>query len=92
MNSNRTAIVLGAAASALASGAREPREAELLLAYVDPGSAGFVIVSVLGFLSAVGYTLRNAGGRLLARLRGGRGRGATGDRPDAPADDMPPPS
>ena len=91
MNSNRTAIVLGAAASALASGP-QPREAELLLAYVDPGSAGFVIVSVLGFLSAVGYTLRNACGRLLARLRDGRGRGATGDRPDAPADDVPPPS
>ena len=88
----RTAIVLGAAASALASGAREPREAELLLAYVDPGSAGFVIVSVLGFLSAVGYTLRNACGRLLARLRGGRRLGAAGDRPHAPDDDVPPPS
>lgn len=89
----RTAIVLGATACALAGGTREPREAELLLAYVDPGSAGFVIVSVLGFLSAVGYTLRNAFGRLLTRLRspGGRRRGAAGDRPAAPDDDVPPP-
>ena len=67
-------------------------EAELLLAYVDPGSAGFIIVSVLGFLSAAGYTLRNAFGRLLARWPGGRRRGAPGDRPDAPDDGMPPPS
>ena len=89
----RTAIgLLGAAACALASGAREPREAELLLAYVDPGSAGFVIVSVLGFLSAVGYTLRSAFGRLLARLPGGRRRGAAEDRPNAPDDEVPPPS
>ena len=63
-----------------------------MLAYVDPGSAGFVIVSVLGFLSAVGYTLRDACGRLLVRLLGGRRRGAAGDRPDAPADDVPPPA
>ena len=42
---------------------------DLLLAYVDPGSAGFIIVSVLGFLSAVGYTLRNAFGRLASWLR-----------------------
>lgn len=91
-----TAIALGKAASALTSGAREPccYEAELLLAYVDPGSAGFVIVSVLGFLSAVGYTLRNAFGRLTARLPGGgrRRRVATGNLPDAPGDDVRPPS
>ncbi len=31
----------------------------ILLAYIDPGSAGFVIVSVLGFLSAVGYMARD---------------------------------
>ena len=87
-------IALGAAASALTSGA-EPRQPELLLAYVDPGSAGFIIVSVLGFLSAVGYTLRNAFGRLTARLRrllsGGR-RAAAGSIADASADDVPPPS
>ena len=95
MNSNHRSwavVALGAAASALTSGAHEPREPEFLLAYVDPGSAGFVIVSVLGFLSAVGYTLRNAFGRLLARLPGGRRRGATEDRPHAPDDDVPPPS
>ena len=60
---------LAAAASAPGFGAHEPRQADLLLAYVDPGSAGFIIVSVLGFLSAVGYTLRNAFGRLAAWLR-----------------------
>ncbi len=27
-------------------------------AYVDPGSAGFIITTVLGFLSAVGYIVR----------------------------------
>ena len=32
--------------------------AELILAYVDPGAAGFVIVSVLGFFAAIGYTAR----------------------------------
>ncbi len=26
--------------------------------YVDPGIAGFIIVSVLGFLAAIGYTVR----------------------------------
>ncbi len=31
---------------------------EVLLAYVDPGAAGFIIVSVLGFLGAIGYTAR----------------------------------
>ena len=87
----RTLIALGAT-FVLTSGAREPRQPELLLAYVDPGSAGFVIVSLLGFLSAVGYTLRNALGRLLARLPGGRRQGATGDRPNAPDDAVPPPS
>lgn len=89
-----TAIALGKAASALTSGAGEPHQAELLLAYVDPGSAGFVIVSVLGFLSAVGYTLRNAFGRLMARLPGGgrRRRVAAGTLPDAPGDDVRPPS
>ena len=89
-------IALGAAASALTSGAHEPRQPELLLAYVDPGSAGFIIVSVLGFLSAVGYTLRNAVGRLTARLRrrpAGRGRAAAPENlADVPDDAVPPPS
>ena len=29
-----------------------------IFAYVDPGSAGFIIVSVLSFLAAAGYTIR----------------------------------
>ena len=31
---------------------------DVLLAYVDPGAAGFVIVTVLGFFAAIGYTAR----------------------------------
>ena len=31
---------------------------KLVLAYVDPGAAGFVIVTVLGFFAAIGYTAR----------------------------------
>ena len=31
---------------------------EVILAYVDPGAAGFVIVTVLGFFAAIGYTAR----------------------------------
>ena len=31
---------------------------ESAYAYIDPGSAGFLITTVLGFLAAVGYTLR----------------------------------
>ena len=27
-------------------------------AYIDPGSTGFLVTTVLGFLAAVGYTLR----------------------------------
>ena len=43
----------------------QPSGAEgVLLAYVDPGAAGFIIVSVLGFISAVGYTARAYIGRL----------------------------
>ena len=30
----------------------------VILAYVDPGAAGFVIVTVLGFFAAIGYTAR----------------------------------
>ena len=43
---------------------RSPSEVEVLVAYVDPGAAGFIIVSVLGFISAVGYTARGYIGRL----------------------------
>lgn len=31
---------------------------EIYLAYIDPGSAGFIITTVLGFIAAVGYTIR----------------------------------
>ena len=49
---------------------------DMLLAYVDPGAAGFIIVSVLGFISAAGYILRSYIGRLKRLiLGGGRGRG-----------------
>ncbi len=30
----------------------------VILLYIDPGAAGFIIVSVLGFLSAAGYLAR----------------------------------
>ena len=42
-------------------------------AYVDPGSAGFIITSVLGFLAAGGYLVRAYLGRVKRRvLRSGR--------------------
>lgn len=41
---------------------------QFMLAYIDPGSAGFIIVSILGFLSAVGYTFRRACQRMKDRL------------------------
>lgn len=31
---------------------------EIVAAYIDPGTAGFVITTVLGFIAAVGYTIR----------------------------------
>ena len=40
-----------------------------ILAYVDPGSAGFVIVTVLGFLAAAGYTIRMHFAKLKNRVR-----------------------
>ena len=52
---------------------QSPAEVEVMVAYVDPGAAGFIIVSVLGFLSAVGYTARAYIGRLKRMvLRGER--------------------
>ena len=33
-------------------------------AYVDPGTAGFIVTTVLGFLAAVGYTVRSSLHRL----------------------------
>lgn len=37
-------------------------------AYVDPGSAGFIIVSILSFLAAIGYVVRTFFSRLRERL------------------------
>ena len=37
-------------------------------AYIDPGSAGFIITSVLGFLAACGYIVRGYWGRLKRRV------------------------
>ena len=60
-------------------------------AYVDPGSAGFVITSVLGFLAAGGYIVRAYWGRLKHWvLHSDRKAVANGDgsnSTDAPADD-----
>ena len=51
---------------------------DVLMAYVDPGAAGFIIVTVLGFVSAIGYTARAYLGRLRRFVPGGGRRG----RPD----------
>ena len=61
------ALVLGAVAAlpeaawaygGIAAHSSDAAAARIVLAYVDPGAAGFVIVSVLGFLTAIGYTMR----------------------------------
>ena len=39
-------------------------------AYIDPGMAGFVIVTVLGFISSIGYMARDYLGRVKRRLFG----------------------
>ena len=51
---------------------QQPTGVEVLRAYVDPGAAGFIIVSVLGFISAIGYTLRSYIGRLKRMILSGR--------------------
>ena len=43
-----------------------PTPLAVLLAYIDPGAGGFIIVTVLGFISAMGYMARS----YLARLKG----------------------
>lgn len=43
---------------------------EVLRAYIDPGMAGFVIVTVLGFISSIGYMARDYLGRVKRRLFG----------------------
>ena len=45
-------------------------DVEVLLAYIDPGVAGFVIVTVLGFISSVGYWARSHIARVKQRLFG----------------------
>lgn len=45
---------------------------EILQAYIDPGVAGFVIVTVLGFLSSIGYWARSHIARAKQRLFGPR--------------------
>ncbi len=61
-------------AALLSQGAEAtPMEAggfEILQAYIEPGLAGFVIVTVLGFLSSVGYWARFHIGRMKRRLFG----------------------
>ena len=69
------AVVLACSASAwpLAASAYDgagavtgpPARIAVLLAYIDPGAGGFIIVTVLGFISAVGYMARS----YLARLK-----------------------
>ena len=54
-------------------------DVEVLLAYIDPGVAGFVIVAVLGFISSIGYMARSYVGRAKRLLFGGGEAGADGD-------------
>ena len=42
----------------------------VLRAYIDPGMAGFVIVTVLGLISSIGYMARDYLGRVKRRLFG----------------------
>lgn len=63
-------------------GSPATNDASLIFAYVDPGSAGFIIASVLGFLAAAGYTIRLHFAKLKTRVRKFFGRGSQ----DAPAD------
>ena len=46
------------AVETMPSSANPTGHVDLVLAYVDPGAAGFVIVTVLGFFAAIGYTAR----------------------------------
>ena len=56
-----------------------PARIAVLLAYIDPGAGGFIIVSVLGFISAVGYMARSYLARVKdAVFRRRRSAGAAG--------------
>ena len=48
-------------------------------AYVDPGAAGFVVTTVLGFLAASGYVVRGYLGRLKRRVFGGNTKAEDSD-------------
>ena len=65
---------------------QSPAEVEVMVAYVDPGAAGFIIVSVLGFISAVGYTARAYIGRLKRMVLRGEREVPQDDRRVADAD------
>ena len=76
-------LILAAPAAPAANGASP------MFAYVDPGSAGFIIVSVLGFLAAAGYTIRLHFAKLKSRVRKVFGKGSQDDEEaeDATAED-----
>ena len=65
---------------------QSPAEVEVMVAYVDPGAAGFIIVSVLGFISAVGYTARAYIVRLKRMVLRGEREAHPDDRSVADAD------
>ena len=65
---------------------QSPAKVEVIVAYVDPGAAGFIIVSVLGFISAVGYTARGYIGRLKRMVLRGKREVSQDDRRVADAD------
>lgn len=48
---------------------------DIIRAYIDPGSAGFIITTVLGFIAAVGYTIRLYFHRLKGIFSSGNRRG-----------------
>jgi len=49
--------------------------------YLDPGTGGFIITSVLGFFTAIGYVLRTYWGRLRRLLSFGGGKAGGGASP-----------
>ena len=57
---------------------------EVILAYVDPGAAGFIIVSVLGFFAAIGYTARSYLSRMKRMVFRGGPSAPKGEAPDPP--------
>ena len=71
-------LILGVGATCAAA-----EDVDILRAYIDPGVAGFIVVTVLGFISSIGYWARSYVGRVKRRLFG-RGEGdADGEAPAA---------